>query len=146
MEAAVAKLAASMTGPPSSRDIAPAMERLARTAKGKAVEEVRVASWIKAERIDDALAALVHNSGLPARTIVRAYETPDYEPLLLIVRAARLSWNVFKLLLTTRDGQVPSADLLKISFESFQQLSVPNAQQLRGLIADREMGAVVDAA
>ena len=146
MEAALAKLAASMTDPLSRRDVSAALERLARTANGKAVEEVRVANWIKADRIDDALAALAHNSALPADIIVRAYETSAYEPLLLMVRAARLSWNIFKLLLTTRDGKVPPADLLKTSFESFQQLPVPNPQHLRGLIADQEMAAAIDAA
>lgn len=138
METALAKLAASMTGSSEpSRDISPALERLARTAKGKPVEEVRVANWIKAEKIDDALAAIAHNGGLPASTVVRAYETPAYEPLLLVMRAARLSWNTFKLFLTIRDGKVPAADVLKTSFESFQQLSIANAQQLGRLIASR---------
>ena len=136
METALAKLASSMTGSSEpSRDISPALERIARTAKGKAVEEVRVANWIKAEKVDDGLAAIAHNAGLPAATVIRAYDTPAYEPLLLVMRAARLSWNTFKLFLTLRDGKVPPADVLKTSFESFQQLSVANAQQLGRLIA-----------
>lgn len=140
MEAALAKLAGAMIGPsePSGRDILPALERLARTAKDKGVEEVRVANWIKAEKIDDALAAVAHNAGLPAATIVRAFEAAAYEPLLLVVRAARYSWNTFKLLLTSRDGKVPPADVLKTSFESFQQFSVANAQQLGLLMSGRE--------
>jgi len=77
---------------------------------------------------------------------VSAYEASDYEPLLLMVRAARLSWNVFKLLLTARDGKVPPSDLLKASFESFQQLPVINAQQLNELLAGRKRGQATDAA
>jgi uncharacterized protein (DUF2336 family) len=135
MEAAIAKLATVMAGTSkSSRDLSQALERLARTAKGKPVEEVRVANWIKAEKLDEALAAIAHNAGLPAATIAEAYDTPAYEPLLVVMRAARLSWNTFKLLLTSRNGRVPPADVLRVSFEMFQQLPVPNAQQLGELI------------
>ena len=146
IEAALEKLAASMTGPPSGRDISAALERLAKTSGRKAVQEVRVASWIKAEKIDDALAALVHNSGLPASAVVSAYEAPDHEPLLLMVRAARLSWNIFKLLLTARDGKAPPADLVKTSFESFQKLPVISPQELKGLIVERKTAPAVNAA
>jgi uncharacterized protein (DUF2336 family) len=147
MEAALAELATAMTtASEPSRDIAPALERLARTAKGKPVEEVRVSSWIKADKIDDALGAIAHNSGIPADTIVRAFDTPAHEPLLIMMRAARLSWNTFKLLLTSRNGKVPGADVLKSSFEDFQQLSVPNAQQLGRLVARRRAEAAASAA
>jgi uncharacterized protein (DUF2336 family) len=147
MEAALTKLMACMTNPsaPSGRDISPALERLARNAKGKAIEEVRVANWIKGEKIDDALAALAHNADVAAATVVMAYETPAYEPLLLVVRAARFSWNTFKLLLTARDGKVP-ADVVKISFEGFQQLSVADAQQLGKMMASREAHSATNAA
>jgi uncharacterized protein (DUF2336 family) len=146
LEAALSKLAASVTGRPPSRDISGAVERIARTANAKGIQEVRVANWIKADKIDDALAALVHNSGLPATTIVSAYESTDYEPLLLMVRAARLSWNIFKLLLTARDGQVPPAELVKASFESFQQLPVTSPQQLEELLAEQKAALASDAA
>jgi hypothetical protein len=147
MEAALAKLMVCMTNPSASsgRDISLALERLARNAKGKAIEEVRVANWIKWEKIDDALAALAHNADLAAATVVRAYETPAHEPLLLVVRAARFSWNTFKLLLTARDGKVP-ADVVKISFEGFQQLSVADAQQLGKMMASREAHSAINAA
>jgi uncharacterized protein (DUF2336 family) len=138
MEAALAKLAVAMANPAApSRDISQALERVTRTTRGKPVEEVRVTNWIKADKIDDALAAIAHNASLPAETIVRAYDAPAYEPLLFIVRAARLGWNTFKLLLTSRNGKLPSAEVLKTSFEDFQQLSVTNAQQLGRLIASK---------
>ena len=148
MEVALEKLAASLTGlvEPSDREIAYALERISRTAKGKGIEEVRVANWIKADKIDDALAAIAHNASLPGRTIVQAYETPGYEPLMVAVRAARYSWNVFKLLLTSKDGKGPPADVLKASFESFQQLPVQSAQQLAQLMASGQPSAEPDAA
>jgi uncharacterized protein (DUF2336 family) len=147
MEEALAKLATAMvTASEPSRDISSALERLARTAKGKAIEEVRAANWMRADKIDDALAAIAHNAGLPGTTIVRAYDTPEYEPLLLVVRAARYSWNTFKLLLTARDGKGPSPEVLKTSFETFQQLSQANAQQLGRLIGMRDAGTSATAA
>jgi uncharacterized protein (DUF2336 family) len=147
MEGALAKLAVAMTSSAEpSRDIAFALERLTRTTKGKPVEEVRVSNWIKAEKIDDALAALALNSGLPADTVVRAYDASDYEPLLLVVRAARVNWNIFKILLTARDGKVPSADLVKTSFENFQHLPIVDLQQLKGLVAAGDSATAVKAA
>lgn len=147
MEAAVARLATSMvTSAAPSRDISSALERLARTAKGKPIEEVRAANWMRADKIDDALAAIAHNAGLPGTTVVRAYDTPEYEPLLLVTRAARYSWNTFKLLLTARDGKGPSPEVLKTSFEAFQQLSQANAQQLGRLIGMRDADAAASAA
>jgi Uncharacterised protein conserved in bacteria (DUF2336) len=134
-----------MSGPPPSRDISAAVERLAVTASAKGVQELRVANLIKADKIDDALAALAHNSGLPPAAIVSAYEAADYEPLLVMVRAARLSWNIFKLLLAARDGQVPP-DLVKASFESFQLLPVINPQQLAELVAERKAALAGSAA
>jgi uncharacterized protein (DUF2336 family) len=148
MEASLAKLMAAMTSPttPSGRDITFALERLARTAKGKAVEEVRAANWIRADKIDDALAAIAHNAQINPITVVRAYETVSYEPLLLVVRAAGYSWNTFKLLFTARDGKAPPAAVVKTSFEGFQQLSVADAQRLGRLITSREAEAATHAA
>ena len=145
MEAALAKLMACMTDPSvaSGRDITPALDRLARTAKGKPIEEVRVANWIKAEKIDEALAALAHNGELVPATVVRAYETPAYEPLLLVVRAARYSFQAP----ADRPGRkVLPADVVRTSFESFQQVSVADAQQLARLINGREAQAAKTAA
>jgi uncharacterized protein (DUF2336 family) len=137
MQAALAKLAKVMVGPaqPSGRDIAPALERFGKTAKGKGIEEVRVANWIKADKTDEALAAIAHNAGMPAAVVIAAFEAGGYEPLLIVVRAARLSWNTFKLLFTARDGKALPADVLKASFEIYQQVPVADAQKLGRLMA-----------
>ena len=137
-----------MVGPAelSDRDISPGLERLGKTAKGKAIEEVRVANWIKANKMDDALAAIAHNAGLPGAAVVTAYEAGGYEPLLVIVRAARLSWNTFKLLFTARDGQALPGDVLKSSFEIFQQVPIVHAQKLGRLILEQKAGPAAGAA
>lgn len=143
----LAKLAKAMVAPAelSDRDISPGLERLGKTAKGKAIEEVRVANWIKANKMDDALAAIAHNAGLPGAAVVAAYEAESYEPLLVIVRAARLSWNSFKLLFTARDGQALPGDVLKNSFEIFQQVPIIHAQKL-GRLLERKVGSAAGVA
>jgi uncharacterized protein (DUF2336 family) len=148
MEAVLARLAKAMVGPAqvSDRDIAPALERLGKTAKGKTIEEVRVANWIKAEKTDEALAAIAHNAGLPAVAVIAAYEASGYEPLLVVVRAARLSWNAFKLLFTARDGKALPGDALKSSFAIFQQVPVTQAQKLGRLLIQQAARPAADAA
>ena len=69
-----------------------------------------------------------------------------YEPLLVIVRAARLSWNTFKLLFTARDGQALPGDVLKSSFEIFQQVPIVHAQKLGRLILEQKAGPAAGAA
>jgi uncharacterized protein (DUF2336 family) len=148
MEAALARLAKAMVGlsQPPDRDIAPAVERLGKTAKGKVIEEVRVANWIKAGKTDEALAAIAHNAGLPAAAVAAAFDAGGYEPLLVVVRAARLSWNTFKLLFTARAGKALPGEALKSSFEIFQQVPVAQAQKLGRLLIERKAEQAKEAA
>jgi hypothetical protein len=78
--------------------------------------------------------------------VVTAYEAGGYEPLLVIVRAARLSWNTFKLLFTARDGKALPGDVLKSSFEIFQQVPITHAQKLGRLILEQKAGPAAGAA
>jgi hypothetical protein len=105
-----------------------------------------VANWIKADKTEEALAAIAHNAGLPAAAVVAAYEAGGYEPLLVVVRAARLSWNAFKLLFTARDGKALPGDALKISFEIFQQVPVAQAQKLACLLVRQKTEPAAEAA
>ena len=104
-----------------------------------------MANWIKANKMDAALAAIAHNAGLAGAAVVAAYEAESYEPLLVIVRAARLSWNSFKLLFTARDGQALPGDVLKSSFEIFQQVPIVHAQKL-GRLLEQKAGPAAGAA
>jgi uncharacterized protein (DUF2336 family) len=139
IEAALGGLAASIAGGARpSHDISAALKQMTKLSRGKPIDEVRVAAWIKGKRTEDALAAIAHNARLPAVAVVSAYEAAAYEPFLLAVRAARLSWNTFKMMLNQKTGAPPPADVVKTSFEIFQQVPVELAQELAGRICGDE--------
>src|SRR5919112_733498 len=108
-----------------------------------AVDEV---DWIRAGRMEEALAAVAHLAGIPVEMVARAYHAPHYDPLLFIVRSIKFGWGTFKLMLTAKAGRQPSSDVIKSAFDSFQQLSVQTAQRVVRFTAVREQAMQPSAA
>jgi uncharacterized protein (DUF2336 family) len=142
LEAALGQAAASMSqgGTAASLvgDLSAALKRVADLARDDTIDDAKLGAWIKTGKLDESLAALAHLASVPVDMVSRAYHAASYDPLLVIVRAARLNWNTFKLLLTCKAGRLPPVDVLKSSFESFQKLSVPTAQRVARFTAARE--------
>jgi hypothetical protein len=132
IEGALAQLAESMADPSqrAPRDISSAVAHMAKLSRGKPIDEVRVTSWIKTGRIEDVLAAIAHSARVPGPVVSKAFEFPAYEPLLLAVRAARYNWNTFKLLLSQKTKGPAPADVVKTSFEIFQQVPIDTAVEM----------------
>jgi uncharacterized protein (DUF2336 family) len=105
-----------------------------------------VVEWLRAGRIEEALAALAHLAGVPVHVVANAYRSPHYDPLLFILRSLRFGWGTFKAFLTAKAGRPPSQEVLRSAFEAFQQLSVQTAQRVVRFTAAREKAAQPDAA
>ena len=116
-----------------------------KTRSGGLVED-DVVEWIKAGKMEEALAAMAHLAGVPAEMVARAYHAAHYDPLLFIVRSIKFGWGTFKLLLTVKAGRAPSSDVIKSAFDSFQQLSVQTAQRVVRFTAVREQAMQPNAA
>ena len=97
--------------------------------------------WIRAGRIEEALAAIAHLADMPVETVVRAYEGVHHDPLLFIVRSVRFGWATLKLLLNARSGVNATNEDLKGAFEAFRQLSIHTAQRVVRFTAARERAA-----
>ena len=108
---------------------------------GGELDEELVAAWIREGRIEDALAAIAEIGQLPSGMVTRAYHSPNYDPLLFILRSLRFGWGTFKLLLVEKAGRAPPDTVLKGAFDSFQQLSVQTAQRVVHFTVVRERAA-----
>jgi uncharacterized protein (DUF2336 family) len=137
----VARAVAEPAPPGRSEALARAAALVKAKADGVGVIEDDVAEWIKAGRIDEALAAIGHLADMPVETLLRAYENPHYDPLLFIVRSVRFGWATLKLLLNVRSGTSASNEDLKGAFEAFQQLSIHTAQRVVRFTAAKERAA-----
>jgi uncharacterized protein (DUF2336 family) len=115
-------------------------------ARAGGLVEDDVVDWIKAGKMEEALAAMAHLAGVPTEMVARAYHAAHYDPLLFIVRSVKFGWGTFKLLLTAKAGRQPSSDVIKSAFDSFQQLSVQTAQRVVRFTAVREQAMQPNAA
>lgn len=149
IEATLGKITETMTGdkkPALFESYDEAMERIGKKARSGELTEADVLRYLKENKVPDALATLAHLSGMPVEMVANAYQGSNWDPLLMLVRSLRFSWNTFKLLLTIKAGRVPPPDVLKASFESFQQLSVATAQRVVRFTIAREKAGQTEAA
>jgi uncharacterized protein (DUF2336 family) len=145
VNAAVAEVAKAVAEPPPPpgrpASLDAAVAAVARKAEGVGVIEDDVTEWIRAGRIEEALAAIAHLADVPVEMVVRAYEGPHHDPLLFIVRSVRFGWATLKLLLNARSRTNATNEDLKGAFEAFQQLSIQTAQRVVRFTAARERAA-----
>lgn len=142
IDAIVEDLAAAMARTDGARvahlDLSASASFVRDRARSRPIEERDVIDWIKAKRIEDALAGLAHVGKLPIEMVTSAYHAPDYEGLLFIVRAVGFNWATLKLLLAEKAGRVPPLEVTRAAFESFERLSVESAQRVLRFAATRE--------
>jgi uncharacterized protein (DUF2336 family) len=123
-----------------------AIRAVQRKASSGRLFEDDVTDWIKAGRIEEALAALAHLASVPMSIVANAYRSPHYDPLLFILRSVRFSWPTFKAFLTAKTGRPLSPEAMRGAFEAFQQLTVPTAQRVVRFTVARERASQTDAA
>ena len=107
-----------------------------RALAGELTETV-VVSWIRRRQTEDVLAALATLAGFPIDLVVKAYQSPGYEPLLILVRAVGFEWQTLKLLLEVKAGRLLPSDLMASLFEQFTRLSGDTAQRALRFVASR---------
>ncbi|HEX8416751.1 MAG TPA: DUF2336 domain-containing protein [Methylobacterium sp.] len=146
------------TGPPAaaSAPTLSAEERAAATAIGAAeaalgglavdLDEKQVAAWLSEGKAMEAAVAVARLAGVPSAMAVQAYQAPDYDPLLFLVRSIRFGWGTFKLFLQSKPGKAAAPEDMRGAFEAFQALSVPTAQRVVRFNAARDWGPKTGAA
>lgn len=102
-----------------------------------ALDEERVTALLQRGQWPEALAALALLSGAPAHIVARAYDAPQFDPLLFLVRAVRFNWPCFKAFLAAKSGRELPEALLRSAFASFDELTVPTAQRVIRFVCAR---------
>lgn len=102
-----------------------------------ALNEERLTAMLQRGQIPEALAGLALLSGAPAPVVARAFDAPQFDPLLFLVRSVRFNWPCFKAFLAAKsDRDMPEA-LLRSAFASFDELTVPTAQRVIRFVCAR---------
>lgn len=142
IDAVVEDLAAAMVRTDGARvahlDLSASAAFVRDRARTRPIEERDVIEWVKAGRVEDALAGLAQVGKLPLEMVASAYHAPDYEGLLFVVRAVGFNWATLKLFLAQKAGRTPPVELTRAAFESFERLSIDSAKRVLRFATTRE--------
>lgn len=101
------------------------------------LDEEALIMRLQRSQVPEALAGLALMAGAPPLIVARAFDAPQFDPLLFLVRSARLNWPCFKAFLVAKsDRDLPEA-LLRSAFSSFDELTVPTAQRVIRFVCAR---------
>lgn len=147
---ATIETAAREVGSRSAEALDGALETAIATVERKAITsglgEEDIVRWLKAGRLEEALAAIAHVADLPIAKVLRAFHASQIDPLLFILRSTRFGWTTFQLFLAARGGAPTSEAQLGIAFDSYQKLTVETAQRVVRFTAARDRGVRPNAA
>lgn len=101
------------------------------------IEAARIARWASLGRIEDALAALARDAGLPVASVVACQDAPDPRALTALVRGLGHPWTLAKTLLRVRPGGLPPWDTLLAAYRLHQETSPRTARRLLRYAAAR---------
>ncbi len=99
-------------------------------ARGPAVTSARLERWIELRRVEDVLATLALNAGLPIAPVVAAYDADDMAALAVLVRGLDHPWSTLKALLNTRFRDAIVLEMLTLSHTLMQELAPGTARRL----------------
>lgn len=101
------------------------------------LDENALSGMLQREQIPDALAALSLLAGAPSAIVARAFDAPQFDPLLFLVRSIRFNWPIFKAFLVAKSGRELPEALQRSAFSSFDELTVPTAQRVIRFVCAR---------
>ena len=114
-----------------------AMPQAQSLLEANALDEEHLINLLQRGQIPDALAALALMSGAQASIVARAFDAPQFDPLLFLIRSVRLNWPCFKAFLVAKSDRELPEPLLRSAFSSFDELTVPTAQRVIRFVCAR---------
>lgn len=114
------------------RDYAAAEELVAHLRRKGALTEPTLVEFIQAGHIDEAVAVLAALSGTTCGTVDEAMTSEAYDPILILAKAASLSWPTVRQLLTLRvaDRGGIASQTLELCRHSYLNLTARTAQRV----------------
>lgn len=108
------------------------------------LDETALNAMLERGQIPDALAALSLLAGAAPTIVARAFDAPQFDPLLFLVRSIRFNWPCFKAFLVAKSGRDLPEALQRSAFSSFDELTVPTAQRVIRFVCARAKMDVVE--
>jgi uncharacterized protein (DUF2336 family) len=139
VRAALTTATRELANPEAASMTPPASEVLHGASPQADLSEDQIVAWVDAGKLPEALAALARMAAVPSEMAFRAYEAPQYDPLLFLIRSVRFGWGTFKHFIQSKPGKPPLPEEMNGAFEAFQALSVTTAQRVVRFTATREM-------
>lgn len=96
----------------------------------KQVASARLERWIDARRVEDVLAALARDAGLPWMNIIACYDAIDPRGLAVVLRGLDHPWSVLKAVLRARHAGSISEAVLGTSYRLYADLSAASARRI----------------
>jgi uncharacterized protein (DUF2336 family) len=118
-------------------DYSDASAKVAQRAWKAPICEKDIVEMLDDDSVDEALVALATLANVPVSMVARAFHASHYDPLLLIVRSARVGWETFLLLLIAKAGRKPSETTLQGALDAFNELTVETARHIVQLSAEK---------
>jgi len=130
IDSVAAKAARNMNSRVLVDDYGEASAKVAQRAWNAPIGEKDIIEMLDDDSVDEALVALASLAGIPVSMVARAFHASQYDPLLFIVRSARVGWETFRLLLIAKAGREPGEATLQSAFDAFDQLAVETAERI----------------
>jgi uncharacterized protein (DUF2336 family) len=126
----IAHIAANHTSLAFIEDDVVVKARVMMAAKGEPLHERLVVDFLNQGKLPEAAATIADMAKVPMGMVAKAYSARHYDAILMIIRAARLSWPTFKLILELKTGKGLTDMVLKKAFESYERLTPKTAERV----------------
>ena len=103
------------------------------------ISEDRILTLVERGRIADAIAALAKNAELPRDMVRNAFATPQFDPILFVIRALGFGWPLLAAFLKAKSGGTLPQSLHDSAHASFHALSRSTAQRVLRFISVRSV-------
>jgi len=134
IEGVIGQVDTATSVPGSRRKYAQARRTVDQLLRDGHLTESALLGFAKAGKYEEAVVALSAISGLTLATLDRLMSAERYDPLLIIGRAADLSWATVRSLIVLKLGihQMPSAAELELARANFTQLMPSTVERVVG--------------
>ena len=105
------------------------------------LDELKLAEFARAEKFDETALALAVICDLPIGAVERALAHQGSEQIVVLAKAAHLSWSTTEAILSVRNGRKPSSREIEQGFARFQKLRPETAEQAMRFYRLREQAA-----
>jgi uncharacterized protein (DUF2336 family) len=126
----LAKVTDEVAAKAAPRNYAAALAAVRALHKERKLTEADIASYAKAGKYEETIAALATLCAVPVEVVDRLMSGERADPVLILARSAGFGWPTVREVIGARPGPKPSAQVLDAAFENFERLTAATAQRV----------------